>query len=208
MGIEPTYAAWEAAVLPLNYARITFLKQRLRRSGQNHLALFWLYLISHRDVHPHLPRRHNMARDAAHVDLVSPAIEAASRLPVGINSRFPGMSPGDRARQRHFCTSAFSLLIRQRDFTIVGRVAQNLDPAVHDLVAVRDGGPVSVAAFSTSRLLTVGSQRAEPGTPVVLSSLEKPVRYAFRRAEPGCACAAITIPVWAAFRLGAANFTP
>jgi hypothetical protein len=27
-GIEPSYAAWEAAVLPLNYARILFNKIR------------------------------------------------------------------------------------------------------------------------------------------------------------------------------------
>ncbi len=32
MGIEPTYAAWEAAVLPLNYARLFLLYQRLKRN--------------------------------------------------------------------------------------------------------------------------------------------------------------------------------
>ena len=47
MGIEPTYAAWEAAVLPLNYARLIFLYQRLMRTPKNHLALFWLYLARH-----------------------------------------------------------------------------------------------------------------------------------------------------------------
>ena len=29
MGIEPTYAAWEAAVLPLNYTRVVSLRPRI-----------------------------------------------------------------------------------------------------------------------------------------------------------------------------------
>jgi sulfur carrier protein len=29
MGIEPTYAAWEAAVLPLNYTRVVSLRTRM-----------------------------------------------------------------------------------------------------------------------------------------------------------------------------------
>ena len=33
MGIEPTYAAWEAAVLPLNYARKCTLTEFWLRSG-------------------------------------------------------------------------------------------------------------------------------------------------------------------------------
>src|SRR5262249_29898085 len=36
-GIEPSYAAWEAAVLPLNYARA--LPATIRRRGQNNVNL-------------------------------------------------------------------------------------------------------------------------------------------------------------------------
>ena len=31
MGIEPTYAAWEAAVLPLNYARLGRANEKMQR---------------------------------------------------------------------------------------------------------------------------------------------------------------------------------
>jgi hypothetical protein len=34
MGIEPTLAAWEAAVLPLNYTRIFLVIQEFARSGR------------------------------------------------------------------------------------------------------------------------------------------------------------------------------
>jgi hypothetical protein len=43
-GIEPSYAAWEAAVLPLNYAR------KLIRQNQAFLALFGPTFVSHRCV--------------------------------------------------------------------------------------------------------------------------------------------------------------
>jgi hypothetical protein len=36
MGIEPTYAAWEANVLPLNYARIFWLRQRICKSRRGY----------------------------------------------------------------------------------------------------------------------------------------------------------------------------
>ena len=39
-GIEPSYAAWEAAVLPLNYARAAVLLAMLARKG-NILRLVW-----------------------------------------------------------------------------------------------------------------------------------------------------------------------
>ncbi len=38
MGIEPTYAAWEAAVLPLNYARLRLVDLALFQGSRNPYA--------------------------------------------------------------------------------------------------------------------------------------------------------------------------
>jgi hypothetical protein len=38
-GIEPSYAAWEAAVLPLNYARLRLFLTLRHRLGTNHLKM-------------------------------------------------------------------------------------------------------------------------------------------------------------------------
>jgi hypothetical protein len=42
MGIEPTSAAWEAAILPLNHARSGLPYQSYRDSGKSALELFRL----------------------------------------------------------------------------------------------------------------------------------------------------------------------
>ena len=40
-GIEPSYAAWEAAVLPLNYTRFGKTEEKFRRT-----ILIWQYLFA------------------------------------------------------------------------------------------------------------------------------------------------------------------
>ncbi len=59
-------------------------------------------------------------------------------------------------------------------------LAQNLDPAVHNLTAVLDlpGAAVTVAAVPTSsrsRALTIGGTTAIPGKPVAVHSITRPV---------------------------------
>ena len=40
MGIEPTYAAWKAAVLPLNYTRVPHSQNHNRLTGLVNLLIF------------------------------------------------------------------------------------------------------------------------------------------------------------------------
>ena len=44
MGIEPTYPAWKAGVLPLNYTRISLFS---RHACIRSLQRYWVYLITH-----------------------------------------------------------------------------------------------------------------------------------------------------------------
>ena len=47
MGIEPTYLAWKASVLPLNYTRIFFSAQNRNRTSDTRIFSPLLYLLSY-----------------------------------------------------------------------------------------------------------------------------------------------------------------
>ena len=58
-GIEPAYSAWEADVLPLNYACIRFLRNK--KLVSQHLSSLWWML---RDSNPRPPLRQSGALPA------------------------------------------------------------------------------------------------------------------------------------------------
>lgn len=47
MGIEPTFAAWEAAVLPMNYIRVAFLYKKTTHISTEILCVVY---ISHCNI--------------------------------------------------------------------------------------------------------------------------------------------------------------
>ena len=47
MGIEPTYPAWKAGVLPLNYTRVTLIIIFIIQLFVNNFFVFFIFLFFH-----------------------------------------------------------------------------------------------------------------------------------------------------------------